>query len=155
MRRRARRAANREQQAKETIQKTNAEAEKEPSENVDVTEGETEKAKPEESRVAKTPKTVEETEGIINEKVEEEIIVIELVEKTTDAGQHVEAVKVEPGETVVKEVVDEICPDLDYEAEPPVVVKSQYPRHCEKCDKYLRNNTDFRRHVVACMMSRK
>ena len=60
--------------------------------------------------------------------------------------------KVDTGEKALKlkEVVDEICPDLDYVVEPPVVVKSQYPRHCKKCDKYLRNNTD-----MACMMSRK
>ena len=150
MRRRARRAANRQQQAKETIQKMNAEAEKEPRENVDVTEGKTvetavaEKALPEESRVAKTPKSVE-----------KEIIVVEIVEETADANQDDEAMKVETGEIALKEVVDEICPDLEYEAEPSVVVKCQYPRHCEKCDKYLRNNTDFRKHVVACVMSRK
>ena len=116
----------------------NAEAEKEPRENVDVTEGKTvetavaEKALPEESRVAKTPISVE-----------KEIIVVEIVEETADANQDDEAMKVETGEIALKEVVDEICPDLEYEAEPSVVVKCQYPGHCEKCDKYLRNNTDL------------
>ena len=151
MRRRARRAANRQQQAKETIQKTNAEAETEPRENVDVTE----KAAPEESRVAKTPNSVEETEDISNKKVGKEIIWVEIVEETTEARQYDKAEKVETGETALKEVVDEVCPDSDYVAEPIVVVKSQYPRNCEKCDKYLRNGTEFRKHVVACVMSRK
>ena len=151
MRRRARRAANRQQQAKETIQKMNAEAEKEPRENVDVTEGKTvetavaEKALPEESRVAKPPKGVEETDDKYNQ--EKEIIVVEVVEVTTDARQD--------DEIALEEVVDEICPDVEYEAEPSVVLKSQYPRDCEKCNKHLRNNTDFRKHVVACVMSRK
>ena len=36
-----------------------------------------------------------------------------------------------------------------------VKLKSQYPRRCEKCDKYLKNNLDFRKQVVACVMSRK
>ena len=159
MRRRARRAANRKQQEKETVQKINAEAETEPIENVDVTEGKTveiavaEKASPEEPRVAKTPTSVEETDNKSNQ--EKEIIVVELVEETTYATQDDEAVKVETVEIALKKVVDEVCPDVEYEAEPSVVLKSQYPRDCEKCYKHLRNNTDFRKHVVACVMSRK
>jgi hypothetical protein len=159
MRRRARRAANRNQQAKETVQKKDAEAETEPSETVDVTEGKTvetavaEKALPEESRVAKTPRSVEETDDKSNQ--EKEIIVVEEVEETSDDRQDDEAVKVETVEIALKEVVDEICPDVEYEAKSSVVLKSQYPRDCEKCNKHLRNNTDFRKHVVACVMSRK
>jgi hypothetical protein len=34
-------------------------------------------------------------------------------------------------------------------------LKSQYPRNCEKCDRYLRNNLDFIKQVVACMMASK
>ena len=33
-------------------------------------------------------------------------------------------------------------------------LKSQYPRNCEYCGKYLRNNMDFRKHIVACVMAR-
>jgi hypothetical protein len=159
MRRRARRAANGKQQEKEINQKINAEAETEPRENVDVTEGKTveiavaEEALPEESRVAKTPKSVEETDDKSNQ--ENEVIVVEVVEETTSAGQDDEAVKVETVEIALKRVVDVICPDVEYEAEPSVVLKSQYPRDCKKCNKHLRNNTDFRKHVVACVMSRK
>jgi hypothetical protein len=156
MRRRARRAANRKQQVKESDQKVDAEAETEPRENVDVTEGKTvenvvaEIAFLEESGVAKTPKRFEETDDESNQ--EKEIIVVEVVEETTDARQDA---KVETEEITLKKVVDEICPDVEYEAEPSLVLKSQYPRDCEKCNKHLRSNTDFRKHVVACVMSRK
>ena len=34
-------------------------------------------------------------------------------------------------------------------------LKSQYPRNCDSCKKYLRNSLDFRKHVVACVMARK
>ena len=34
-------------------------------------------------------------------------------------------------------------------------LKSQYPRNCEFCDKHLRNNLDFRKHIVDCVMARK
>ena len=33
--------------------------------------------------------------------------------------------------------------------------KKNYPRTCEHCSKFLRNNEDFRKHIVSCMMSRK
>ena len=69
--------------------------------------------------------------------------------------------------TVVEEITDELCSNADYleTSEKPknldsevidkVELKSQYPRHCEYCDKYLRSNLDFRKHVVTCMMARK
>ena len=34
-------------------------------------------------------------------------------------------------------------------------LKSQYPRNCEYCGKYLRSNMDFRKHIVAYVMARK
>ena len=151
MRRRARRAANRQQQAEEVIEELNPEAEPRPRENLDKTEvksaenADAEKALSEESRVGKTP-----------ERVEEEVIVVELVEETSGPRQNDEAVKIETEEIALKDVVDEMCPDVGYDAKPTAeVVKSHYPRHCEDCNKYLRTNTDFRKHVVACMMSRK
>jgi hypothetical protein len=69
----------------------------------------------------------------------------------------------------MNKVIDEICSDEVYEADDSSMreventdvideklkMKNQYPRNCEKCDKYLRNNTDFRKHVVACVMARK
>ena len=70
---------------------------------------------------------------------------VEVVEKTSDVRQNGQPVN----------VVDEICPDSDYEAKPPEAVKTQYPRNCEDCKKYLRNSLDFRKHVVDCLMSRK
>jgi hypothetical protein len=73
--------------------------------------------------------------------------VVEVDEETSDARQD--------DELALEEVVDEICPDVEYDAEPSVVLKSQYPRDCEMCNKHLRNNTDFRKHVVACMMPRR
>ena len=79
----------------------------------------------------------------------------EVVEETAHARQNVEADKNETQEIALKEVIDEICSDVDYVAKPPNVVKSQYRRHCEECNRYLRNNTDFRKHVLACVMSRK
>jgi hypothetical protein len=152
MRRRARRAANRQQQER-VIQEVNAEAEPKPSENViEVKTAETvdaEKVLSEESGIGTTPKSVEETEDKINQKDEEEIN--EIVEET----DHDEADKIETQETALKEVADEICSDVDYVAKQPNVIKSQYPRHCEECNRYLRNNTEFRKHVVACVMSRK
>ena len=45
--------------------------------------------------------------------------------------------------------------EITEENENKVKLKSQYPRRCEDCDKYLRDNNDFRKHVVACVMSRK
>ena len=36
-----------------------------------------------------------------------------------------------------------------------VKLKNQYPRNCESCEKYLKNKLDFRKHIVACVMSRK
>ena len=66
---------------------------------------------------------------------------------------------------MIEEITDEVCNDDEYvetsekpkEFDRPVIdnvqLKSQYPRQCEKCDKYLRNNLDFRKHVVACMMA--
>ena len=158
MRRRARRAANRQQQER-VIQDVNAEAEPKPSENV--TEVKTaervdaEKAFSEVSRFGTTPKSVEETEDKVNQKDEEEIILFEVVEETAHARQNEEADKNETQEIALKEVIDEICSDVDYVSKRPNVVKSQYPRHCEDCKRYLRNNTDFRKHVVACMMSGK
>ena len=77
--RRARRAANRQQQAEEVIEELNPEAEPRPRENLDKTEvksaenADAEKALSEESRVGKTP-----------ERVEEEVIVVEVVEETSD-----------------------------------------------------------------------
>ena len=115
----------------------------------------TEKALSEESRFGTPPKNVEETEDKINQKDEEEIIVFGVVEETAHARQDDVADNNETQEIALKEVVDEICSDVDYVAKAPNVVKSQYPRHCEDCKIYLRNNTDFRKHVVACMMSRK
>ena len=68
---------------------------------------------------------------------------------------------------MIEEVTDEVCHDDEYlecskkpkEFDKPVVEKvqpkCQYPRYCDKCDKYLRNNLDFRKHVVACMMARR
>ena len=44
--------------------------------------------------------------------------------------------------------------EITEENENKVKLKSQYPRRCEDCDKYLRDNNDFRKHVVACVMSR-
>jgi hypothetical protein len=74
-----------------------------------------EKALLEESRVAKTP-----------ERVEEEVIVIEVVGETSDLRQNNEAVKIESEDIALKD-----------------------------CKTYLRNNTDLRKHMVACIMSRK
>ena len=157
MRRRARRAANRQQQ-EIVIQKLNAEAETKPSENVtEVKTAETadaEKAFSKESRVG-TTETVEETEDTNNQIDEVELIVVQVVEETADAREKDEAVKNETEEIPLKEVHDEICSDVDYVAKLSNVVKSQYPRHCADCRKYLRNNTDFRQHVVACVMARK
>ena len=136
MRRRARRAANRQKQER-IIQEVNVEAEPKPSENV--TEVKTaervdaEKAFSEVSRFGTTPKSVEETEDTINQKDEEEIIVFEVVEETAHARQNDEADKNETQEIALKEVIDEICSDVDYVSKRPNVVK----------------------HVVACMMSRK
>ena len=45
--------------------------------------------------------------------------------------------KIETEEIALKEIVDEVCPDVDYEAKPAEVVKNHYPRHCEDCNKYL------------------
>ena len=45
--------------------------------------------------------------------------------------------------------------EITEENENKVKSKSQYPRQCEDCDKFLRDNKDFRKHVVACVMSRK
>lgn len=45
--------------------------------------------------------------------------------------------------------------EITEENENKVKSKSQYPRRCEDCDKFLRDNNDFRKHVVACVMSRK
>ena len=157
MRRRARRAANRQKQER-VIQEVNVEAEPKPSGNLtEVKTAETVDAKKalSEERFGTTPKSVEETEDTINQKDEEEIIVFEVVEKTAHARQDDEADKNETQEIALKEVIDEICSDVDYVSKRPNVVKSQYPRHCEDCKRYLRNNTDFRKHVVACMMSRK
>ena len=39
--------------------------------------------------------------------------------------------------------------------ERPSDLKNYYPRNCEHCTKYLRNNSDFRKHIVNCMMARK
>ena len=95
------------------------------------------------------------------------------VEKETEAEQVSVANVEDPGDiidteiTVIEEITDEVCNDDEYletsekpkEFDRPVIdnvqLKSQYPRHCEKCEKYLRNNLDFRKHVVACMMARK
>ena len=69
----------RQQQAEEVIEEVIAEAEPEPRENLEVTEVRTaetadaEKALSEESRVGKTP-----------ERVEEEVIVVEVIEETSD-----------------------------------------------------------------------
>ena len=41
--------------------------------------------------------------------------------------------------------------ELDSQSKP----KNQYPRNCEHCSKFLLNNTDFRKHIVSCMMARK
>ena len=41
------------------------------------------------------------------------------------------------------------------ELERPSNMKNHYPRNCEHCSKHLRNNTDFRKHIVGCMMARK
>ena len=158
MRRRARRAANRQQQER-VIQEVNTEAEPKPSGNVtEIKDAETvdaEKALSEESRLGTSSISVEEIEDIVNQNDEEEIIVFEVVEETAHARQNVEADKNETQEIALKEVVDEICSDVDYVAKPPNVSKSQYPRNCEKCNRYLKNNTDFRKHVVACVMSGK
>ena len=35
------------------------------------------------------------------------------------------------------------------------VLKNQYPRICQHCNEFLRNNSDFRKHVVGCAMARK
>ena len=78
-----------------------------------------------------------------------------VVEEPSEAKQNDEAVKVKTEEIALKVVVDEISPHGDYEAKPSEVVKSHYPRYNEDCNKCLRNNLDFRKHVVACMMSRK
>ena len=150
-RRRARRAAAQQMKvAEEASNRETLEESVEEAENPD-------KALSEESRVAKTPERVEETKDKNDQEVGEEVIAVEVVEETYDARQIDGAEKVESDEMALKEVVDEICPDVDYEAKPTEVVKvkSQYPRHCEDCNKYLRNNTDFRKHVVPCMMSRK
>ena len=68
---------------------------------------------------------------------------------------------------MIDKIADEVCNDNEYleTNEKPkelhravidnVKSKSQYPRNCETCDKYLRNNLDFRKHVVACIMARK
>jgi hypothetical protein len=64
---------------------------------------------------------------------------------------------------VIEEIADEVCNDNEYletnELHRAVIdnvkSKSQYPRNCETCDKYLRNNLDFRKHVEACIMARK
>ena len=145
MRRRARRAANRQQKAEEVIEQVNSEAEPVVTEVKIAETADAEKALFEESRVGKTPERVEE-EVIV---VEEEVIVIEEVEEASDPRQNIKT-----EEIALQEVVDEVCPDVDYEAKPAEVVKSHYPRHCEDCQKYLRNNLDFRKHVVACMMAR-
>ena len=94
-------------------------------------------------------------------------------EKQTEAEQESEANVEETGDIfdreikVIEEVTDEVCNDNEYlenrekpkESDKPVVEnvkpKCQYPRNCEKCDKYLRNNLDFRKHIVACMMARR
>ena len=41
------------------------------------------------------------------------------------------------------------------ELEGPSDFKKYYPRNCEHCSKFLRNNSDFRKHIVSCMMARK
>ena len=33
--------------------------------------------------------------------------------------------------------------------------RSMYPRNCEECGQFLQNNTDFRKHIVGCVMARK
>ena len=30
----------------------------------------------------------------------------------------------------------------------------QYPRNCEDCRKYLRNNNDFRKHIEGCILAK-
>ena len=113
------------------IQEVNEEAEPKPNENVNEVKTaetvDTEKALSEESRFGTPPKNVEETEDKINQKDEEEIIVFGVVEETAHARQDDVADKNETQEIALKEVVDEICSDVDYVAKAPNVVKSQYP----------------------------
>ena len=33
-------------------------------------------------------------------------------------------------------------------------LKNYYPRNCQHCSEFLRNNSDFRKHIVGCMMAR-
>ena len=68
---------------------------------------------------------------------------------------------------MIEEIADEVCNEDEYPetSEKPkeldravtdnVKLRNQYPRNCETCDKYLRNNLDFRKHVAACIMARK
>jgi hypothetical protein len=73
-----------------------------------------------------------------------------------------------PEIAVIEEIADEVCNDDEYleTSEKPreldnravidnMKLRSQYPRNCETCYKYLINNLDFRKHVVACIMARK
>ena len=55
---------------------------------------------------------------------------VEIVEDTSDSREKDEGLKIENGEITLKEVVDEVCPNVDYGTKPEVV-KSHYLRHFE------------------------
>jgi hypothetical protein len=109
-----------------------------------------------------------------NKDIENESNVATVKVDTETEAEQATTVNVEdPGEiiateiAVIEEIADEVCNDDEYleTSEKPkeldravidnVKLRSQYPRNCETCDKYLRNNLDFRKHVVACIMARK
>jgi hypothetical protein len=81
-----------------------------------------EKAESEEPRVGKTPDIVEETVNKSNQKDENEIVVVATVEETADSRQNDEIEKIGKEEIALKEVIDEMCPDVEYEAKPSEVV---------------------------------
>ena len=113
-------------------------------------------------------KTTDEVPAAENAQVEKEAFDHEATEETNISENLEENIDTAAAAGMNK-VIDEICSDEVYEAndsfmreventdvlDEKLKMKSQYPRNCEKCEKYLRNNTDFRKHVVACVMARK
>ena len=167
-RRRTRRAAARQDSAEE-VANEETEPEKVPNEDG-------EKAKESEPISASEQVVVNEANQVSmeNKDIENESNVATVKVDTETEAEQATTVNVEdPGEiiateiAVIEEIADEVCNDDEYleTSEKPkeldravidnVKLRSQYPRNCETCDKYLRNNLDFRKHVVACIMARK
>jgi hypothetical protein len=165
-RRRTRRAAARQDSAEE-VANEETELEKLPNEDA-------EKAKEPISASGQVVVNEANQLSMENKDIENESNVETVKVDTETEAEQATTVNVEdPGDTVapeiavIEEIADEVCDDVEYletsekpkELDRAVIdnlkLRSQYPRNCETCDKYLRNNLDFRKHVVACIMARK